>query len=494
MSARMLWAIIVGFCIGVAIRSFVGIPPTIFIVSIGIAAAGLMSGIFVRTYSREVLLGSLAIVAAVGGVLRMDSATPPIHTLLAHQVNQEISLRGVIVREPDIREKSVRLTVETDEGSRVLVIAPAHTEVSYGDVVEIVGELQLPQSFESGEGRSFNYPMYLAKDGIQYVVAFADVTVVGHGEGNLPQAIAIGFKRAYIEGLQAVLPEPYAGLAGGITVGDKRSVGRELSEIFQRVSLVHILVLSGYNITIVLAGFARALSIVPRQARLALSAIVILFFILMSGGASSATRAGAMAFVGVYARQTGRLFFAVRILAVVGFLMVLWNPYVLAYDPGFQLSMLATLGLVLFTSIFASYLPWMTERFALREIAASTLATQVTVLPLLLYQNGLLSIVALPANLLALIAVPAAMAFSAIAAFAGIVFGSWGTLLAFPAYILLAYIVRVAELLAAIPFASVSIDAFSGWWLVPVYAALGIFVYIKRNRPRVVPPAERVTQ
>src|SRR6185503_1276768 len=106
-------------------------------------------------------------------------------------------------------------------------------------------------------------------------------------------------KNAYLAGMRATLPEPEAGLAGGITVGDKRSIGPELSAAFQRDSLVHMLVLSGYNITVVLNTTQRFLQTTPRLLQFGGTISVVLFFILMSGGAASAVRAGCMALIAV---------------------------------------------------------------------------------------------------------------------------------------------------------------------------------------------------
>ena len=98
----------------------------------------------------------------------------------------------------------------------------------------------------------------------------------------------------------------------------------------------------------------------------------------------------------------------------------------------------------------------------------------------MLYQTGNLSLVALPANFLVLLAVPWAMLFSAIAALGGLIFSSLvlggveglGVVVGFPAYALLSYIIEAAKLFASLPFASVALPAFSAWWLVPMYGAL----------------------
>jgi len=438
----------------------------------------------------------------------MDAAIVHDDPVLAGYIDKSVTLEGIVTNEPDVRETGVLVPIKVSaliaENSTtsvyagltspehveagVLAHAPLHEDVSYGDRVRVSGKLQLPQAFDSGLGRQFNYPSYLAKDGISYELSYAHIEVMGSG-GNPVQKAAIYIKQRYLAGLGAAVAEPEAGLGGGITVGDKRSIGPELSDVFRRVSLVHMVVLSGYNITVVMNFVRWCLQLLPRYLQYGGLASAVLFFVLMSGGAASAVRAGAMALIAVFARATTRTFLATRILGIVAFAMVLWNPYTLGFDPSFQLSALATLGLILFTPIFSARLHWLTEKFALREIMASSLGTQLAVVPLLLYQNGQLSLVALPANLLALIPVPFAMLFSFIAAIAGILLGPFAVIVGFPAYALLWYIITVAQVFAALPFAAVSIPAFSAWLLMPIYAALGVAAVVlqgqlKNKKPR----------
>jgi competence protein ComEC len=373
--------------------------------------------------------------------------------------------------------------------ARILVVAPAHSAIQYGDVIRASGRLDVPEPFDTGLGHTFNYPMYLGKDGILYELSFAKVEKTGEGYANPAKSFALGVKHVLLDGLNRALPEPEAGLAAGITLGDKRSVGADLSQAFVRASLIHIVVLSGYNITVVINAASAALSYLPLMFRFGASGLVVAFFILMTGGAATAVRAGLMAFLAVFARLTGRTFLALRALAATAFLMVLWNPWTLCFDPSFELSALATLGLVLFTPEYAAHLRQIPTRYGLREIIASTLATQTAVLPLLLYQSGNLSLVALPANLLALVAVPPAMGFSALAALIGIVAGQYSVIAGLPAYILLTYIVAVAHTLSALPFASIGIPAFSAWWLALAYTILFGGLRLIKRKGRAESPA-----
>lgn len=491
MGARVLWAVVAGFLSGVLARSFLPLSWPFAALCLLFAATAMWLAYTQRT--RAFVVCAIACAALGMGILRMDASVLTGDQALNDNLGATVGIEGFVIDEPDVRDSSVHLTIDAHTlhvgsttipiAARLLAFVPLHTSVVYGDGVHARGTLRLPESFASGEGRMFDYSSYLGKDGIAYQLAFAQAQRTGEYHGNPAKRIAFGVKHALLAGLQRALPEPEAGLAAGITLGDKRSIGSELSEVFQRASLIHIVVLSGYNITVVINAAVRALEWLPRTVRFGVSGAVVVFFILMTGGAATAVRAGLMASLAVYARLTGRTFLALRALGVAALFMIMWNPQTLAFDPSFQLSALATLGLITLTPLFERYATWVPEWFALREIICSTLATQITVLPLLLYQSGNLSLVALPANVLALTAVPAAMGFSAFAALMGVWTGSLAPLFGFPAYALLAYIIGVGQFFAALPFASTVVPAFSVWIVAAVYAALFIgLAYRHKNK------------
>ncbi len=481
MLTRIAALSLAGFLLGIFYASLV--PATPWIMS-GALCSALFCLIAAR-FMRHFVIGALLMSAFALGLARFELARVHVPPELEARVSESVVIEGVVVAEPDVRERNIRLVVDvtsvdsvTTDG-RVLVVAEPYTRVTYGDSIRTEGLLRKPEAFESGDGRTFDYPGFLAVRGITHELSFADLEVLGRG-GNPLKHAALTIKGAYIRGLRAVLPEPYAGLAAGITAGDKRSVGSELSAIFQNVSLVHILVLSGYNITIVLGALMGPLSRLSRPARLCAVLIVVAFFAVISGGAASAIRAGAMAFCAVLAALYGRQYIALRVLSAVLFCMVAINPYLLVFDPGFQLSVLATLGLIVWAPYVERALSW--APIMVREIMGATIATQLLVLPLLLYTTGVLSFVAVPANVFALIAVPFAMLFSGLAAIVGVVAGSWGTLFALPAYVLLRYIVFVAEVFNTLPFATVLIPAFSPFVLLIVYTLMaGGFAYMYRR-------------
>ncbi|MDP3965459.1 MAG: ComEC/Rec2 family competence protein [bacterium] len=526
MKEQILFAVISGFLAGVFARSFFPLG----LAAVGFAAllafASLIFAYIDESKRKSLIVIAVALLACAGGILRMNSAVLVGDPELTSRLNKEIIVEGVVSEEPDVRESNIRISLHADTlvvarpvrekplrdvgaeatpkseafsngasttipiSAGILVVAPRDTSVKYGDRVRASGLLRIPESFETGEGRKFNYPEYLAKDGIGYELAFADVELLSSGGGNMVKKSAIWIKQKFLEGLGNSLGEPQAGLGGGLTVGAKRGLGKDLTGIFITVGLIHVVVLSGYNIMLVINGALKVFSRAPRLFKLFLTAFIAVSFALMTGGASSSVRAAVMAVIGVVGRATGRLYFASRVLSIVAFGMVLWNPFLLSFDIGFQLSVLATFGLIWFTPVFSARLQWITGKFALREIAASTLGTQLAVLPLLLYQNGQLPLFSLPANLLALIAIPPAMAASTIASLAGLIAEPVAPVIAFPAYLLLTYIIDVAKFFSSLPFASLGITAFSAWWMFGAYAVMfGCLVFIKKRAGRVEFPA-----
>jgi competence protein ComEC len=184
-----------------------------------------------------------------------------------------------------------------------------------------------------------------------------------------------------------------------------------------------------------------------------------------------------MALLAILARTTGRVYEITWALFVTAFLMVLHNPKILRFDTSFQLSFLATLSLIYLSPKLKEKFTWITEKWQLREIVASTVSAQVFVLPLLLYKIGNLSLVALPVNFLILVFVPLTMMLVFLAG--GV--GMFSALLAIPlgwvSYLLLRYEIFIVEIFARLPFASINIKYFPLWLMVAVYAVYAILIF-----------------
>ena len=182
-------------------------------------------------------------------------------------------------------------------------------------------------------------------------------------------------------------------------------------------------------------------------------------------------RATIMALLVILARYIGRVYDVTTALYLAGFLMLIHNPKILVFDPSFQLSFLATIGLIYFAPVVEKYISFIPKNLGFRDIALSTIATQIFVTPLLLYMMGMFSLVALPVNLLVLFFIPITMLFGFLTG----VFGFLGTIFSLPfAYIttfFLSYIIFVVEKFSSIQFASYTIET------VPIFIVLVFYIF-----------------
>ncbi len=388
-------------------------------------------------------------------------------------IGQSVSFNARVVAEPSRREKSTQLVVRpAASDSKFLLIVPLYPEYQFGQRLRVTGKLARPENFQTTAGREFDYQNYLAKDDIYYELIFPQITVVG-SPPTLRGSLYL-VKQRFLESLARVLPEPHAALLGGITIGAKEGLDQATNDLFRTVGLSHVVVLSGYNITIVAESVAKVLAKLPRMWGAGLGAVAVIIFIIMTGASSTAIRAGIMALVALLGRVTGREYDSLRALGVAGLLMLVWNPRLLVFDLSFQLSFLATLGVIVGPPVLTRYLTWVPTRFTLRETLATTLSAQIVVLPWIIYKMGQLSLVALPVNLLVLPLVPLTMLAGSLV---GVV-GSFSYLLSLPlgylAYLPLAWMLGVTKLFAALPLAAVIIPPLNFIFVVAVYLALVI--------------------
>jgi competence protein ComEC len=366
-----------------------------------------------------------------------------------------VTIEGV-VREPDVRDNAVLLTVDTSVGT-VLVRADRFTEVVYGDRIRATGKVALPDSFETDSGRTFNYPMYLLAHGVTHTMSFAQVEVVAHDEGTYVIARLLKLKQWLVGGMHAALPEPESSLLAGLLIGEKRGLGEDLTESFRRAGVIHIIVLSGYNVALVINTVREVCArVLSRNVALGTSGVVAILFMLMTGASETAIRATLMALVVLLAKALYRPADGLRILLLVAAGMAVWNPYLVLFDLSYQLSILATLGLILFSEPLIPYLTWLRYK-TLIEIVSTTIATQIAVLPLLVFSVGQVSLVSLVANVLILLPIPYAMLAGFIASLVALVSPTLALPFSAVTYVILHYIIEVSVLLGSLPFASITI-------------------------------------
>jgi competence protein ComEC len=340
-------------------------------------------------------------------------------------------------------------------GIRVAATLPRYPAVIPGDTVRVEGRIEpLP-------GDDGGYGTYLRRIGVA-------ATIRARTLDRQPGAEATGnrieiLRQASGDALTRALPEPEAGLAAGILIGLRDRVDRDLAAAFTTAGVSHVVAISGWNIAIVGAVVAALLrGRLGRRGRSVVTLAAIVSYTIFAGGSASVVRAAIMAGVVILARESGRSGAAATALGWAVTLLLVADPRTIG-DAGFQLSVLATAGLIAWgTALTERLRAWRGGRLpsSLAESLGVSFAAQAATLPVVLAAFGRLAVLAPAVNLAVVPLVPPAMASGTLA-----LVGGWltlagappilGTLLGLPGWFVLTILVAVVRFSAALPFASV---------------------------------------
>jgi competence protein ComEC len=475
-NSRLFYTLFSGFIFAVFVCSFVKISFDIAIFILLLATAIFVYGKFKAEAKVAVVLISVFVFSFALGVLRYDfkEIRPKVDNL-ASKVGQKVELTGIIIDEPNIKEKNAQLTVEV-EGQKVLVSTGLLPVFKYGDEIKAKGKLEVPENYNSTTSPAFDYVGFLAKDDIYYQLNFASAWIVSSGHGSFLKTKLFAFKNTFMGKINTLIREPESSLLGGLLLGAKNSLGKDLQEKFRRAGVSHIVALSGYNITIVVEGIMLALSFLPRSVSLSCGALGIFLFAIMTGGSATVLRASIMALLVLLAKATGRTYDVIRALFLAGLFMIAQNPKILVFDVSFQLSFLSTMALIFVSPLIESKFQFITEKYKLRELVLSTIATQIFVLPFIFYKMGMISIVSLPTNILILPIIPTIMLFGFVTGMMALISVTLALPFAFITSLLLSYELKVIDFFASLPFAALSVEKFPLSIVVIIYIIFAIVI------------------
>ncbi len=469
----LFFSLVAGFGSGIVLEAFISLPAYLLI---GLACGSLIIGVGVRNNKRKqiAIFTAIFLFAVFLGGSRAGASRPDA-SYLADSVGTKVSVTGII-EQPAQKASGTQFVLDTPTGVNISVTAGSTSELKYGDEVTVSGVLEKPQNFMTDQGTEFDYISYLYKDDILYQMRHASVAVISSGNGNWIIAHMIPIKQAIIGSFNRVLPSGDADLLAGLDLGEKSAIDSSLRNDLVTTGTIHIIALSGYNVTIIASAmrafFSNILGLNSRVAGL-FGALGIILFVVMTGLQSSAVRAGIMALIGLFARGRGHTYNAFRALVFAGFLMTLWNPKYLVYDVSFQLSFLATLGIIFITPVLERKFRRVPKKvlfvFPLRELMAVTLGAQVGVLPFILYKMGTLSLISLPANIIVLPAVEFTMGFGALAGLIGAFSLGFAYPVAWITSKLLHYITGMVSFFAKVPLASITLKH------VPILLCLSLY-------------------
>ncbi len=424
---------------------------------------------FARWDKRWLMVFAVLLACALGG-LRF-SLVPISSDVAAYNNRGGLTIEGVVVDEPDVRDDRVQLQLDAETVTRigetvptsgtVLVQAPRFVDVRYGDRVTATGLLITPAEYDT-----FSYSDYLARSGVFSIMKNGSVEVISTGHGTPLFSVLLDIKRRAHEAISNNLPEPQAGLLSGILLGNERGIDPKMRDDFNAVGASHIIAISGFNMVIISGVVMGILNRLHREWLAAFLGIGIIgLYTVLVGANTAVVRAAIMSGLLVVAPLLKRRTYVPASLVFVLLLMSFENPTVL-WDVSFQLSFLAVLGLALYADPFSNWFNQLLQRIfprrtagvvgnLLNEPLVVTLAAQVFTLPLIVLYFNRLSLVAIIVNMFI---IPAQTALLIVGGLATIIaLFAPGLAVAFYWFdlLFLSWSIFVVRLFAELPFADV---------------------------------------
>ncbi|MFA6355158.1 MAG: ComEC/Rec2 family competence protein [Candidatus Paceibacterota bacterium] len=397
-------------------------------------------------------------------------------------VGKNVELIGIVSDDPDVRLKNKQLNIKIDnQDANILVFVGREEEVVYGDKVQVKGVLEEPENFTTNSGKEFNYKRYLANKDIYFLIKNGDLAILSSGNGSKIKTCLYKLRASFMENINNVIPMPESDLANGLILGARGGFDVDTKQEFIDTGTIHIIALSGYNVSIVANNVMKAFGLIfSTTISIVLGFVVIILFIIMTGASSTAIRAGIMASIMLLGRMNDRKYLAGRALVIAGLLMIAYDPRVIV-DMSFQLSFIATGGVLFVTPKVINWFRFLPLRYGIREMVASTVAATISVLPILLYLTGILSLVSLPANFLILLIIPTVMLFIFITGILGFIFPILAIIFGYISYFLLLYMLSVIHFFGSLSFASISIQSFPLVLTILIYGFLLYWIFKKKE-------------
>lgn len=423
---------------------------------------------------------------------------------------RSVVVNGVVKGFPKFQDEYTSIIVETeklrdssnpiheDVEGKILARVPVGEEVQYGDRIMLRGLLRQPPELEG-----FSYRAFLARQGVYAYMANAKMGVLESGQGTFFMRAISSLKRAGLRKIYKLWPDPEASLLAGILLGEESGIPDPVERAFRETGTSHIIAISGFNITIVSGFLAAAFSRLFKPFWGALSAVIgISVYTILVGADAAVVRAAWMGGLALFARHLGRRQHGVNAVAFASLIMAICNPHI-PWDISFQLSLAATLGLILYAEDLTEWFMKVAshvissdraQRLAkpVSEYVLFTFAAQITTLPVLLYHFQTLSWIGFLANPVILPAQPPIMILGGVALIFGLIWFPLGKWIGLSVYPFVTYTIRFVELFAGLESGVIHTERLGLFFVIIFYGMLAGMTFGRKwlgSLSRLVDPA-----
>lgn len=439
-------ASVLGFVGGVALALVWQVTPWI-----GYVFGGIFIGLALWRMRR--MLITLAFVG--GALVGLARGSVSMHELTAYRplYGRTVTLVGTVADDTDKATRGMRIKLRdvhintTKLPGQVFATVTGADTARRSDVVTVEGKLQ------AGFG------------------SFA-ATITGaavHVRRPVPGDVPLEIRDAFASNVRTAIAEPEASLGIGYLLGQKSALPQDLSDALKITGLTHIVVASGYNLTILVRLGRRLFAKVSKYLAMLSGASLIVGFVAMTGLSPSMTRAGLVAGLGLWAWYYGRTFHPVTLLGIAAAVTVAINPSYVWGDLGWLLSFAAFAGVMILAPIATAYFYGKEAVPFVGQLLIETISAQIATLPIMILAFQQFSLIAPVANLLILPLIPLIMLLVAIAGVGVWTLPMSASIIGWPAEHLLRLQTNIVTWCADIPWAMTKPEW--QWGMVLLYLA-----------------------
>lgn len=405
--------------------------------------------------------------------------------------DKEKNIKGIIISDPEIREKSQKFIFVSNNGIKIIVFVNRYLDLNYGDNIELKGNIEKPEIFNT-----FDYPSYLYRKGIFYVSYFPNIKILSNAQNNIVKNkefnnflyFIYNIKNKMRYNINKYLPEPNASLVLAGTIGDSFRLDDELNTQLVKSGLRHIVAVSGLHMSIILgAFFIFFITIGLKRSYATISSLMFLFFyVVLTGMPFSVIRASIMGVILFLGFWIGRPVNSINTLIIAAIGIIFWQNEAWQ-DVSFQLSFLAVLGILLFFKFFKDLFIKIQKipKFII-NILSVTMSVLILIWPILAYNFGEFSIIAPISNILVLPILPILMILSFFVMVFGMFLSPIAIFFSWFLWLISEYVILVAKFLGGFSFSTIIINEKQYLFIILYYCLLLIIWYLIKIKKSII--------
>lgn len=487
---------IIAYIIGLLLTGFFSLSQGIILTIVVIITT--ISASFFRPKTRKFKLNIVSYFVAglmlIGGFYYLHWRTPVVDKIdISHQINSSsensnssLTVTGIILNTPRLNQNNnarfiLKAQQISDEKSniqkvtgKVYVTAPLLqvTGLYPSQIVSIKGRLYAPNASLNPGG--FDFSDYLKRDGIFTGLSANLVNIIE--EGNWGMKNLANFRQRIIQNHVRFLNVPYGNLVSSMVIGSRAvDLDLDLQNAFRTAGLAHTLAASGFHVSLLLGSILYVTRSYSPRLRLIIGLCSLLIYATLTGFFPSILRACFMGVAVLIAIINDRSVKTYGSLLLVALILLLINPLWI-WDLGFQLSFLATWGLIITLPAIVNHLDFLPPTIA--NLIAVPLAATIWTLPIQCYAFHRIPIYGILTNILATPFIIVITLGGLLTAIIGIFIPVVGSAISYVLFIPILLLINLVNISNKLPFSSLAVGEIS---LFILFFAYGILIFITFN-------------